>query len=54
MFIFYMAPLVPFLIIGMVLALGALLGPGQPERPARDLDAESIDPDLYEDAEIRQ
>jgi dolichyl-phosphate-mannose--protein O-mannosyl transferase len=30
MFLFYMAPLMPFLIIGLVLALGALLGPALP------------------------
>jgi dolichyl-phosphate-mannose--protein O-mannosyl transferase len=28
MFLFYMAPLVPFLIVGLVLALGVMLGPG--------------------------
>jgi dolichyl-phosphate-mannose--protein O-mannosyl transferase len=27
MFLFYMAPLVPFLILGLTLALGAMLGP---------------------------
>ena len=41
MFLFYMAPLVPFLIIGLTLALGVMLGPalrpadGDPERAER-------------------
>jgi dolichyl-phosphate-mannose--protein O-mannosyl transferase len=40
MFLFYMAPLVPFLIIGVTLALGVMLGPalqrnGDPERARR-------------------
>jgi dolichyl-phosphate-mannose--protein O-mannosyl transferase len=30
MFLFYMAPLVPFLIIGLTMALGAMIGPGLP------------------------
>jgi dolichyl-phosphate-mannose--protein O-mannosyl transferase len=34
MFLFYMAPLVPFLIIGVTLGLGALLGPALPTAPA--------------------
>jgi dolichyl-phosphate-mannose-protein mannosyltransferase len=34
MFLFYMAPLVPFLIIGLTMALGALLGPSY--RPTGD------------------
>jgi dolichyl-phosphate-mannose--protein O-mannosyl transferase len=38
MFLFYMAPLVPFFIIGLTLALGALLGPALPPRPAREYD----------------
>jgi dolichyl-phosphate-mannose-protein mannosyltransferase len=33
MFLFYMAPLVPFLIIGLTLALGTMLGPALPRRP---------------------
>jgi dolichyl-phosphate-mannose-protein mannosyltransferase len=43
MFLFYMAPLVPFLIIGVTLALGTMLGSGLQPRPARDLDAEAED-----------
>jgi dolichyl-phosphate-mannose--protein O-mannosyl transferase len=40
MFLFYMAPLIPFLIIGVTLGLGAMLGPGYrpsgyPERDER-------------------
>ena len=40
MFLFYMAPLVPFMIIGLTLALGVMLGPayrasGDPEQDAR-------------------
>jgi dolichyl-phosphate-mannose-protein mannosyltransferase len=38
MFLFYMAPLVPFLIIGVTLALGVMLGPALP-RFAADADA---------------
>jgi dolichyl-phosphate-mannose--protein O-mannosyl transferase len=34
MFLFYMAPLMPFLVIGLVLALGAMLGPALPRVPA--------------------
>ena len=34
MFLFYMAPLVPFLILGVTLALGVMLGPGGRRRPA--------------------
>jgi dolichyl-phosphate-mannose--protein O-mannosyl transferase len=44
MFLFYMAPLVPFLIIGLTLALGTMLGPGLAPAPIRDLDAEAADP----------
>jgi len=33
MFLFYMAPLVPFLIIGLTLALGTVLGPALPRLP---------------------
>lgn len=36
MFLFYMAPLVPFLVIGVTLALGVMLGPGL--RRTEDLD----------------
>ncbi|SOD74783.1 protein-O-mannosyltransferase-like protein [Jatrophihabitans sp. GAS493] len=34
MFIFYMAPLIPFLVLGLTLALGALLGPAGAELPS--------------------
>src|SRR5581483_6227152 len=34
MFLFYMAPLVPFLILGVTLALGALVGPALDRPPA--------------------
>jgi dolichyl-phosphate-mannose--protein O-mannosyl transferase len=44
MFLFYMAPLVPFLIIGLTLALGTMLGPGLPRPPARDCAAEDPEP----------
>jgi dolichyl-phosphate-mannose--protein O-mannosyl transferase len=50
MFLFYMAPLVPFLIIGVVLALGTMIGPGIGRRPPRDLDAEAEDPGLRQAA----
>ena len=33
MFLFYMGPLVPFLILGLTLALGVILGPALPDRP---------------------
>jgi dolichyl-phosphate-mannose-protein mannosyltransferase len=46
MFLFYMAPLVPFLIIGLTLALGTMLGPAIQPRAARDLDAEADDRQL--------
>jgi dolichyl-phosphate-mannose--protein O-mannosyl transferase len=39
-FLFYMAPLVPFLIIGLVLAMGAALGPALPPRRPRAYDDE--------------
>jgi dolichyl-phosphate-mannose--protein O-mannosyl transferase len=35
MFLFYMAPLVPFLVLGVTLALGALVGPAVPAAPPR-------------------
>jgi dolichyl-phosphate-mannose--protein O-mannosyl transferase len=35
MFLFYMAPLLPFLVLGLTLALGALLGPGGTEHRLR-------------------
>ena len=38
MFLFYMAPLVPFLVMGLTLALGTMAGPGLPPRPIRDPD----------------
>jgi dolichyl-phosphate-mannose--protein O-mannosyl transferase len=43
MFLFYMAPLVPFLVIGLTLALGTMLGPALPSRPVRDFEAEATD-----------
>ncbi|MHA3704576.1 dolichyl-phosphate-mannose--protein mannosyltransferase [Jatrophihabitans sp. YIM 134969] len=36
MFLFYMAPLVPFLVLALTQALGALLGPAVPAAPATD------------------
>lgn len=36
MFFFYMAPLVPFLIIGVTMALGVMLGPALPTRAETD------------------
>jgi dolichyl-phosphate-mannose--protein O-mannosyl transferase len=38
MFLFYMAPLMPFLILGLTLGLGTMLGPGlrRTGDPARD------------------
>ena len=51
MFLFYMAPLVPFLVVGLTLALGTMLGPGVGPPPNRDLVAESIDPATFEAAE---
>jgi dolichyl-phosphate-mannose--protein O-mannosyl transferase len=53
MFLFYMAPLVPFLIIGLTLALGTMLGPALGPRPERDLAAEAADPEEWEAAEDR-
>jgi dolichyl-phosphate-mannose--protein O-mannosyl transferase len=38
MFLFYMAPLVPFLIIGLTLAIGVALGPALPARRAPGYD----------------
>jgi dolichyl-phosphate-mannose--protein O-mannosyl transferase len=37
MFLFYMAPLVPFLIIGLTLALGTMIGPALPSRENAEL-----------------
>jgi dolichyl-phosphate-mannose--protein O-mannosyl transferase len=58
MFLFYMAPLVPFLIIGVVLALGALLGPSLPARPAVEdedpEDAPTVEEERYERARRRR
>jgi dolichyl-phosphate-mannose-protein mannosyltransferase len=51
MFLFYMAPLVPFLIIGVTMALGAMLGPALEPRPVRDRAAEQADPDLGSEAD---
>jgi dolichyl-phosphate-mannose-protein mannosyltransferase len=50
MFLFYMAPLVPFLIMGLTLALGTMLGPALAARPSRDFEAEAADPNLREAA----
>jgi len=44
MFLFYMAPLVPFLIIGLTLALGTMLGPALPPVPVRDYDDLEAEP----------
>ena len=44
MFLFYMAPLVPFLVIGLTLALGTMLGSALPARPVRLVDGEDDDP----------
>jgi hypothetical protein len=51
MFLFYMAPLVPFLIIGLTLALGAMIGPGIGPAPIRDPVDEDADPELLDAAE---
>jgi dolichyl-phosphate-mannose--protein O-mannosyl transferase len=51
MFLFYMAPLVPFLIIGLTLALGTMLGPALPLRAVRDFEAELNDPQLRQEAQ---
>jgi dolichyl-phosphate-mannose--protein O-mannosyl transferase len=48
MFLFYMAPLVPFMIIGLTLALGALLGPALPPRPVREYDEDDPYPTASE------
>jgi dolichyl-phosphate-mannose--protein O-mannosyl transferase len=53
MFLFYMAPLVPFLIIGLTLALGTMLGPALGPRPERDAVAEAARPEEREAAEER-
>jgi dolichyl-phosphate-mannose--protein O-mannosyl transferase len=50
MFLFYMAPLVPFLVIGLTLALGTAMGPRLPARPTRD--PEAVDDPYPSDAEI--
>jgi len=52
MFLFYMAPLVPFLIIGVTLALGSMLGPALPAEPVRDYD--DVDAAPYPTAEEEQ
>ncbi|MDT4942713.1 MAG: dolichyl-phosphate-mannose-protein mannosyltransferase [Pseudonocardiales bacterium] len=51
MFLFYMAPLVPFLVIGLTLALGTMLGPGVGPEPVRDRVAEAVDPAARKAAE---
>jgi dolichyl-phosphate-mannose-protein mannosyltransferase len=51
MFLFYMAPLVPFLVIGLTLALGTMLGPALQRRPVRDFEAELADPALRQAAQ---
>jgi dolichyl-phosphate-mannose--protein O-mannosyl transferase len=43
-----MAPLVPFLVIGLTLALGAMIGPGVGPAPVRDPVAEDDDPELHD------
>jgi dolichyl-phosphate-mannose-protein mannosyltransferase len=53
MFFFYMAPLVPFLVIGLTLALGAMLGPALRRPPPRDAVAEAVDPAVAEAADER-
>ena len=37
MFLFYMTPLIPFLILGLTLALGTMLGPGIPVEASADV-----------------
>jgi dolichyl-phosphate-mannose--protein O-mannosyl transferase len=56
MFLFYMAPLVPFLIMGVTLALGALLGPALParRRVGDDRDADAGCDEEYERARRRR
>jgi dolichyl-phosphate-mannose-protein mannosyltransferase len=54
MFLFYMAPLVPFLVIGLTLALGTMLGPALDPAPERDLDAEAADPHVRRTAVERE
>ncbi|HVU92569.1 MAG TPA: phospholipid carrier-dependent glycosyltransferase, partial [Jatrophihabitans sp.] len=44
MFLFYMAPVIPFLIIGLTLALGTMIGPALPPEPVRDWDDPDADP----------
>jgi len=51
MFLFYMAPLVPFLIIGVTLALGTMLGPALPAVPVRDYDDPDAEPYPTEEEE---
>ncbi len=54
MFLFYMAPLVPFLIIGLTLALGTMLGPGLTARGTGAAGAHAVgDPVAAVDARAR-
>ncbi len=52
MFLFYMTPLDPFLILGLTLALGTMLGPALGPAPA-GLDPDSLDPTPAEQAWLR-
>ncbi len=45
MFLFYLAPLVPFLIIGLTLALGTMLGPALPGAAGPGAAASTLGPD---------
>jgi len=49
MFLFYMAPLVPFLVIGLTLALGTMLGPALPTRSRYHDRTASHDPTASDD-----
>jgi dolichyl-phosphate-mannose--protein O-mannosyl transferase len=42
MFLFYMAPLIPFLVLGLTLALGAALGPSVVQTGARFRDRKAL------------
>lgn len=47
MFLFYTAPLVPFLVLALTMALGAVLGPALPPVPARGDDDDDAPPDPW-------
>jgi dolichyl-phosphate-mannose--protein O-mannosyl transferase len=49
-----MAPLVPFLVTGLTLALGTMLGPALDPAPERDLEAEAADPRVRRTAVERE